>query len=147
VRGLAAKSLASGGCTTEQIATQLGIDARALHRRLASHGVTFSGIVEDLRGELAEQHLRDGGRSLTEIAELLGYASLSAFSRWYSQRYNVAPSTRLAERAGGPQRPAAPRVRRGRHAWPEAAIAQAISTTAWPRPTPGDLVPPYLTML
>lgn len=147
VRGLAAKSLASGGCSTEQIAARLGIDARALHRRLASHGVTFSGIVEDLRGELVEQHLREGGRSLTEIAELLGYASLSAFSRWYSQRYNVAPSTRLAERAGGPQRPAGPRPRRGRHARPGAAVAQGILTTVSPEPSPVDVIPPYPTML
>ena len=104
VRDLAARSLASGGCSTDQVAAQLGIDVRALHRRLASHGVTFSSIVDDLRGELAEQHLREGGRSLTEISELLGYASLSAFSRWYTQRYGVAPSTRLAERAGRPPR-------------------------------------------
>jgi AraC-like DNA-binding protein len=147
VRGLAAKSLASGGCSTEQIAAQLGIDARALHRRLASHGVTFGGVLDDLRGELAEQHLREGGRSLTEISELLGYASLSAFSRWYSQRYNVAPSTRLAERAGRPLRPAAARPRRGRHARPEAAIAQAISTTVPPGPAPVDVIPPYPTLL
>jgi AraC-like DNA-binding protein len=102
VRDLAARSLASGGCSTDQIAAQLGIDARALHRRLAGHGVTFSGVVDELRGELAEQHLREGGHTLTEISELLGYASLSAFSRWYSQRYGVAPSRRLAERDGLP---------------------------------------------
>jgi AraC-like DNA-binding protein len=104
VRDLAAKSLASGGCSTEQIAAQLGIDVRSLHRRLAGHGVTFSGIVDELRGELAEQHLREGGRSLTEISELLGYASLSAFSRWYSQRHGAAPSARLAGPAAPPSR-------------------------------------------
>ncbi|MGZ5956654.1 MAG: hypothetical protein ACXWKT_20525, partial [Caulobacteraceae bacterium] len=44
--------------------------------------LTFTDLLEDTRRSLAASYADAGERSLTEIAGLLGYSSLSAFSRW-----------------------------------------------------------------
>ena len=81
-RELVQALLPTGGCTVERVAALMGVDRRTLHRRLARQGATFTGLVEEVRREVADAHLVAGDRSLTEIADLLGYSSLSAFSRW-----------------------------------------------------------------
>ena len=74
--------LPTGGCNVEKVAALMGIDRRTLHRRLGRQGSTFTVLLEATRRDIAEAHLAAGDRTLTEIAGLLGYSSLSAFSRW-----------------------------------------------------------------
>ena len=81
-RELVRALLPTGGCAVDRVAALMGVDRRTLHRRLARQGATFTGLVEEVRREVAGAHLAAGDRSLTEIADLLGYSSLSAFSRW-----------------------------------------------------------------
>lgn len=50
-----------------------------MNRRLRRHGLSFTRVVDDVRKSLAAQHLLGSEKSLSEIAELLGFASLSAF--------------------------------------------------------------------
>jgi AraC-like DNA-binding protein len=61
------------------------MDRRTLHRRLVRQGTSFSELVQRERIELAQGYMDAGDRSLTEIAELLGFSCLSAFSRWKRQ--------------------------------------------------------------
>lgn len=82
--------LPTGQCTIERLAQHLAIDRRTVHRRLAAEGATFSAIVQQTREDLAVAYLAGGRRSMTQIAPLLGYSSLSAFSRW---RRRLAPRT------------------------------------------------------
>lgn len=77
--------LPTGQCTIERLAQHLTVDRRTVHRRLAAEGATFSGIVQKVREDLAELYLSGGRRTMTEIAPLLGFSSLSAFSRWRRQ--------------------------------------------------------------
>jgi AraC-like DNA-binding protein len=84
--------LPTGACSTQRIAQHMGIDRRTLHRRLAEGGVTYRGLLDEAREQLVTAYLEAGERSLTEIADLLGYSSLSAFSRWHKERFGVAPS-------------------------------------------------------
>jgi AraC-like DNA-binding protein len=81
VRDLVLALLPTGGCRVERVAALMGVDRRTLHRRLASRGLTFSRLIDDVRRQIADTHLAAGERTLTEIADLLGYSSLSAFSR------------------------------------------------------------------
>jgi AraC-like DNA-binding protein len=64
------------------VAARLGISRRTLHRRLAAEGTSFEVLVQQVRIELAHDHLAVGRHSMTEISELLGFAHLSGFSRW-----------------------------------------------------------------
>lgn len=74
--------LPDGGARADHVARQLGMDRRTLHRRLARQGTSFSELVQRERSELAQAYIAAGDRSLTEIAGLLGFSCLSAFSRW-----------------------------------------------------------------
>lgn len=101
--------LPGGDCTAERIAGQLGVDRRTVHRRLAAEGTSFSALLEGTRRELAAAHLDRGGRRLESVAELLGFSSLSAFSRWHRQAFSETASARRARNAratvdgGGPR--------------------------------------------
>jgi AraC-like DNA-binding protein len=41
--------------------------------------------------EEVAQHLDKRSQSLTEVAEVLGFSRLSAFSRWFSQHFGCGP--------------------------------------------------------
>ena len=92
VRELVWLQLASGRCTVELVADQLGIDRRTLHRKLAGENQTFSAIVEAVRTEIVTRTLPSRERPLTAVADMLGFSSLSAFSRWFSGRFHASPS-------------------------------------------------------
>lgn len=83
VRELILALLPTGTCTVARVAACLGVSRRTLHRRLAeAGGPSFTDLLADTRTGLAERYIASGRYTLTEIAERLGYGSLSAFSRW-----------------------------------------------------------------
>lgn len=82
VQHMIGNMLPGGGAQANHVAHHLGIDRRTLHRRLVRQGTSFSDLVQRQRVELAQSYIDAGDRSLTEIAELLGFSCLSAFSRW-----------------------------------------------------------------
>lgn len=104
-RELVSLQLATGRCTADRVAGQLNMNRRLLHRRLAEEGLTFTGILEDVRTGIVTRTLADTDRPLTALADLAGFASLSAFSRWFRYRFGAAPSawrsTARAQRQGG----------------------------------------------
>jgi AraC-like DNA-binding protein len=89
--------LPEGSCSIEQIAQHMGVDRRSVQRRLDREGATFSSIVEAVRMEMVGRYLDDPNRPLYVIARLLGFSSLSAFSRWFRDRYGCSPSNWRAE--------------------------------------------------
>jgi AraC-like DNA-binding protein len=99
VRRLVLTLLSSGTGNVEVIAQHLGIDRRTVHRRLAHEGETFSHIVANVRRELAERFLADPQRNLAEISSLLGFSSISGFSRWHRQQFGKTASQRRRKRA------------------------------------------------
>ncbi len=100
--------LPGGSCTAVELARFLHVDRRTLHRWLAAEGLTFSGLLEQVRADLATRHLRESDRPLREIAELLGFSQASSFSHWFVHRFGCSASQwkkqaveRLAHGAGG----------------------------------------------
>jgi AraC-like DNA-binding protein len=67
------------------IAQRLGLSQRTFARRLESEGLSFSDILEGLRGDLARQYLADSGLSISQIAWLLGYQEPSAFTHAFKR--------------------------------------------------------------
>jgi AraC-like DNA-binding protein len=92
VRRLVVSLLGTGACNIEATAQHLGVDRRTVHRRLTSEGRTFSEIVAEVRRELAGRYLADPQRSLAEISSLLGFSSISGFSRWHRQQFGTTAS-------------------------------------------------------
>lgn len=74
--------LPTGRCSADQVALHLGVDRRTVHRRLAVQGTSFARMLEAIRREQAQRLMAYGDRKLSDIAPLLGFSSLSAFSRW-----------------------------------------------------------------
>jgi AraC-like DNA-binding protein len=84
--------LPAGNCSIARIAKHMGVDRRTIHRRLIREETTFSSIVEDVRAEMVASYLEDPNRSLSLVAQKLGFSALSAFSRWFRDRYGCSAS-------------------------------------------------------
>ncbi len=84
--------LPKGGASIKSVALALGLNLRTLQRGLDADGTSFTDILERIRSQLAQQHLANPRMRLTDIADVLGYSSLGAFTRWYTQTFGVPPS-------------------------------------------------------
>jgi AraC-like DNA-binding protein len=98
--------LGHGDAAMKRIARDLGMSAWTLHRRLRDLNVSFSDLVRGTRRELAMRYVAEPHIALTEIAFLLGYSELSAFSRAFGQWAGMSPARYrrecLKRRAAGP---------------------------------------------
>ena len=78
--------LPHGQAKIGEIAKTLGISTRTLSRLIASEGCTFSGILDAMRLDLAKSYLLEHNLQNSEVAWLLGFGEVSAFShackRW-----------------------------------------------------------------
>jgi AraC-like DNA-binding protein len=92
--------LPNGYPTLEQIAHDLRISPGAVQRELSDHNVTYKDAVETTRRNLAEMYLQQRQLPLTEIALLLGYSELSAFSRAFTRWTGTSPRHYRRMKAG-----------------------------------------------
>lgn len=83
--------LPSGRATLAHVAANLATSERTLQRELEKEGVGFASLLQDARRELALWYLGYPEQSITSIAELLGYASLSSFTRWFTDEFGRSP--------------------------------------------------------
>lgn len=104
VRRAIALLLPSGQARLEAVAAQLGMNGRALQRGLENDGTTFARLLKDVRRELAQVYLA-GAQSVTTIAAQLGYASPSAFTRWFVDEFGASPQAWRNERRAESETP------------------------------------------
>ncbi len=74
-----------------RISRDMGLAERTLRRSLSEEKLNYRSILESVRKQLCDTYMRDG-RSLTDIAHLLGYNDQSAFTRAFKGWYGVKPS-------------------------------------------------------
>ena len=55
-------------------------------------GINFSAYIEDLRLEKGIEYLRTTGKTINEIAELIGYNSSSVFRNALKRRHGASPN-------------------------------------------------------
>jgi AraC-like DNA-binding protein len=94
VRQLMLIMLPTGRCSVERLARHLNMDRRTIHRKLARDGLSFSEMINEVRLELSERYLVNPKRTLSEVAVLLGFSGISAFSRWHQHSLGVSASQR-----------------------------------------------------
>jgi AraC-like DNA-binding protein len=92
--------LGEGEISAQAVAHALSLDLRTLQRRLAAEGASFSELLHAVRLNLAKTFVESSRRPLAEVADLLGFSSLSAFSQWYSRAHGQTAAER---RAVGPR--------------------------------------------
>ena len=78
--------------TLDRAARSFGMTERTLRRHLVEEGHPFRALLDDLRKSMCELYRLENKRSLGEVAELLGYGELSAFSRAYRRWFGEPPS-------------------------------------------------------
>ncbi len=86
-----AEALKRGEATLGGAADRLGMPPRRLQRELEDAGTSFRELVEETRKGLARHFLLDTSMPMTEIAFLLGFSELSAFSRAARSWFGTAP--------------------------------------------------------
>ena len=81
----------TGHCTLALVAQTLATAERTLQARLEAERSSFRELLEKVRREIATYHLSRGDMQLTQLAMILGYSELSAFSRSFRRWYGVSP--------------------------------------------------------
>ncbi|WP_348529780.1 AraC family transcriptional regulator [Pseudomonas sp. BN417] len=119
VQKLLRNLLPYGHITIEQVAGHMQLSPRTLQRYLQAEGTGFQELLDQTRQAMATRYICDSSIRLTQLAELLGYADLSAFSRAFTRWNGVSPqkwkqryqqTQRLAESVAAPASPRQPRA-------------------------------------
>ncbi|MCH8543770.1 MAG: AraC family transcriptional regulator [Alcanivorax sp.] len=101
VQHLISRALPHQSPGRDNIAAQLGLSGRTLHRRLASQGTSYQALLDDARLQRARELLTTTRTTHAEIAEALGFGSAQSFMRWFRRHTGVRPSdlTQLSDNA------------------------------------------------
>jgi AraC-like DNA-binding protein len=83
--------LPHGKARAGEIARRLGLSQRTFARGLSLEGLTFSEVLGGLRTDLAKRYLADNNLSISEIAWLLGYQEVSAFTHAFRRWTGKSP--------------------------------------------------------
>jgi AraC-like DNA-binding protein len=83
--------LPHGKARLDAVAQSLGVSSRTLARRLTAEGLSFGEILDQLRSDLATHYLGEANLSISQIAWLVGYQGVSAFSHGYKRWAGMNP--------------------------------------------------------
>lgn len=100
VRTTVRSKLTEGYPTLDCVAATLKLPPAVIQRELAFEGVAYKDLVERTRRDLALMYLKQRQLQFSEIAFLLGYSELSAFSRAVRRWTGEAPRTVRAKLCG-----------------------------------------------
>jgi AraC-like DNA-binding protein len=92
VSSLIAALLPSGRCSATTAARHLGMDRSTLSRRLAHVNQSYSSLLQSTRMTLASRSCLSG-LPLAEVADQLGFADLSVFSRWFTKSFGCSATS------------------------------------------------------
>lgn len=91
VRQAIRSCLSRQACSIVDVANMLAVAPRTLQRQMSASGASFSQLLEEVRRETALRHLADSRMPLTQLAAILGYSELSAFSRAFRRWHGQSP--------------------------------------------------------
>lgn len=83
--------LMQGEPALPEVAEKMGMSSWSLQRRLRSENLSFTLLVDQVRCEMATWYLQQRQLPVSEMALLLGYSEVSAFSRAFRRWFGVSP--------------------------------------------------------
>jgi AraC-like DNA-binding protein len=92
--------LSEGPPRAADVAREMGVSERTLHRRLVADGASYQGLLEQAQRRLAEGLLVQSDHSIAEIAFLTGYSEQSAFTRAFKRWVDETPAVFRDRKAG-----------------------------------------------
>ena len=84
----------------EQVAAGLNMSVRNLQRKLEAEGTGFQQLLDHTRRTLAQRWLDQPGCNVQQVADGLGFANPSAFTRAFKRWTGVTPEAYRAGNAG-----------------------------------------------
>jgi AraC-like DNA-binding protein len=88
--------------TVEEVADALAMSVRTFYRRLREEGLSYQGLVDEMRMKLAIEFLSHTAVPIDQIAAHTGFADASNFRRAFKRWTGVAPGAyRESRRHGG----------------------------------------------
>ena len=75
----------------EDFADKFHVSSRKLHRLLNAEGYSFRLLVREVKMLRAKKLLRSENHSITEVADILGYANTSNFAKAFKASYEKSP--------------------------------------------------------
>lgn len=101
VRLAIAETLRTAPPTVDSIARLFDLHPRTLQRRLAAHGTTFAGLLDEVRREAAHRYLSTTALPVGQIALLVGFSEQSTLSHAMRRWAGASPrQIRRGARAG-----------------------------------------------
>ena len=76
----------------QEVASELAMSSRTVQRALRQEGTTYQKLVDEAQRDLAVSYLKRTCVSASEVAFLLGFSELSAFSRAFKRWTGSAPA-------------------------------------------------------
>lgn len=83
--------LPGGEPLQQDVARRLGLTMRSLQRRLAEHATSYREVLNRTRHQLALDYLGSGRHAVGEVAFLLGFSEVSAFTRAFKRWTGESP--------------------------------------------------------
>lgn len=91
VKDVIANLLITGRCNINDVAAAMGYSSRTLQRHLKAQDATFQSLIDAVRYQQAQTYLTNSYYRLTDVAALLGYSELSAFTRSFKRWFGLSP--------------------------------------------------------
>lgn len=85
------QSLGSDECNLEATAQRFGYSPRGLQRELSKHGDSFRDLLNQARLHAAEHYLKRTDMKISDLAGMLGYRNVTAFSRAFRKSAGLSP--------------------------------------------------------
>jgi len=76
----------------EEIAEELGVSLRTLHRRLAQEGVSYQSVLDNMRRSIATEFLENTHLMIDEVAERVGFSDATSFRKAFRKWTGHSPT-------------------------------------------------------
>lgn len=84
--------LPKGACSLKNVAQLMNLKERSLQRRLNKESITFQALLDQVRQQVTKEYMESPTGNLTTLAQTLGYADLSTFSKAFKLWFGTSPS-------------------------------------------------------
>ncbi len=78
--------------TADEIAKQLGLSLRTLHRRLAKDGLSYQEILDNMRRSVATEFLENTHLLIDQVAERVGFSDATSFRKAFRKWTGSSPT-------------------------------------------------------
>jgi AraC-like DNA-binding protein len=96
-----ARDLSAVAPTVDQLAAELALSSRSLHRQLAAEGTSYQRLLDGLRCDAAIRQTLEEQRPFKAIAAAVGFADPRAFRRAFKRWTGSTPQAFRLRRLGG----------------------------------------------